>query len=149
MRTILLATTLALSTALVAPATAEANQLKAEWKETKKDAKTIAKLTKKYGKKAPKGKHTKYEAEIQAWAKGELQDLRAMGVKTKDAKPVHPREGGGKEDMGRTEWQDKLVDTLKDVRDLRAPGKRLPAMQKATKMYEGWAERRKAKFKGA
>ena len=147
MRTILLVASLALSAALVAPTSAEAaSQAKMEYKETKKDAKTIAKLTKKYEKKAPKGKHTKYEADIQAWAKGELQDLRAMGVKTKDAKPVHPQNGGGEEDMGRSEWQDKLVAALKDVRDLRQPGKRLPAMKKTTRMYEGWAARRKAKL---
>ena len=146
MRTILLVASLALSTAFVAPSAEAASQAKMEYKETKKDAKTIAKLTKKYGKKYPKGKHTKYEADIKAWAKGELQDLRAMGVKTKDAQPVHPRDGGGKEDMGRSEWQEKLVAALKDVRDLRAPQKRHAAMMKATNMYEGWAARRQAQL---
>jgi hypothetical protein len=147
-RTIALAvgmTVFAGSTALAA------SQAKTEWKETKKDHKTIAKFVKKYEKAIPKGKDGKYEADIKQWAKDELADLRAMGVKTKEDKapaPVHPQEQGNQPEPEEKKegFNDKLVDVLKDIRDKPKAEGRLNAMKQAEQMYAKWEERRKAKI---
>ncbi|MEZ4317078.1 MAG: hypothetical protein R3F61_06230 [Myxococcota bacterium] len=145
-RTLVLAAGLAFT---AAPALA-ASQAKTEYKEIKKDHKTISKLTKKYEKAIPKGKDGALTEDIREWAKNELADLRGMGVKTKEDKPdpVHPREAGNAPEPKKsdTPWLDEIADILKDVRDTKEPNGRLAAMKKADSAYAKWESNKKAKL---
>ena len=137
---------LALSFAAAAPVSA-ASVEKTEWKETKKDKKTIDKYVKKYEKGIAKDKASKYDADIKAWAQGELADLRGMGIKTrKKAKPQHPAEAPAPEPPSENPWFDELAQVLKDVRADGKPKMRLKAMKKASKMYGTWEQRRERKL---
>lgn len=145
MRTLTRTLALALGLFVFAGSTAlAASQEKTEYKETKKDHKTIAKFVKKYDKAIAKGKTDKYDADIKEWAKNELADLRGMGVKTKDDKPepTHPMEGPAPANDDKEGMLDRLADVLKEVRDRKNPEKRLESMKEAERMYGNWEERR-------
>jgi len=142
-RSLVLGASLALFAGSVAVA---ASPAKTEWKEIKKDSKTIAKLTKKFEKAIPKGKTDKYVEDIRTFAKGELVEFRAKGVKTKDPKPTHPSEGPSQAPPSNTPYLDKIADNLKDMRDSKNPQKRLAAMKKVSGAYAKWEARLKSKL---